>query len=125
MHSAIGAFVNKIGLMTCHVACCLKDSKHAWLCNIRCDGAGEAADGWHDSKVALLSAAAFAAAAGAMTVNAYLSQRAQEWHCHGCLPVLAVGLCIVCIGCLSVSKSLSYCHHRSFLIDLARSSAAF
>ena len=69
--------------------------KHALLRNTRCGGAGEAKGGWHDSKVALLSAAVFAPAAGAMMVNAYLSKRAQERHYHGCLPVFAAGLCLV------------------------------
>ena len=56
--------------------------------------AGEAGGGWHDSKVALLSAAVFAPAAGAMMLTAHLSKRAQERHWHGCLPVFAAGICL-------------------------------
>ncbi len=50
--------------------------------------------GWHDSKVALLSAAVFAPAAVAMMINANLSKHAQERHWHGCLPVFAAGICL-------------------------------
>lgn len=55
---------------------------------------GAAAGGWHDSKVALLSAAVFAPAAVAMMINANLSKHAQERHWHGCLPVFAAGICL-------------------------------
>lgn len=59
-----------------------------------CVDAGAAAGGWHDSKVALLSAAVFAPAAVAMMINANLSKQAQERHWHGCLPVFAAGICL-------------------------------
>ena len=56
--------------------------------------AGEETGEWHDSKVALLSAAVFAPAAVAMLLNAHLSKGAQERHWHGCLPVFAAGICL-------------------------------
>lgn len=58
-----------------------------------CCRAGETG-GWHDSKVALVSAAVFAPAAVAMLLNAHLSKGAQERHWHGCLPVFAAGICL-------------------------------
>lgn len=58
--------------------------------------AGEETREWHDSKVALLSAAVFAPAALAMLFNAHLSKKGQERHWHGCVPVFAAGICLGC-----------------------------
>ncbi|KAL3157068.1 hypothetical protein ABBQ38_001315 [Trebouxia sp. C0009 RCD-2024] len=64
---------------------------------------GEETREWHDSKVALLSAAVFAPAALAMLFNAHLSKKGQERHWHGCVPVFAAG---ICLGLMPVADTL-------------------